>query len=63
MFIFQDTFTATGGVDKKVVLYNLDSDTIESTFIGHRKKVSAVMLLPNTDVVVSGSFDNHVSLF
>ena len=54
-------FTATGGVDKKVVLYNIESDTVETTFVGHRKKISSVLLLPDADVVISGSFDNHVS--
>jgi pre-mRNA-processing factor 19 len=53
-------FTATGGADKKVVLYNVDSDTVESTFVGHRKKISSVLLLPDGDVVISGSHDSHM---
>lgn len=56
------TMTATGGADKKVVLYNLENDTVEATFVGHRKKVSSVLLLPNMETVLSGSFDSHVSI-
>jgi pre-mRNA-processing factor 19 len=54
------TFTATGGADKKVVLYNIDSDTVESTFVGHRKKISSVLLLPETEILISGSHDSHI---
>uniref|UniRef100_A0AC34Q132 Pre-mRNA-processing factor 19 n=1 Tax=Panagrolaimus sp. JU765 TaxID=591449 RepID=A0AC34Q132_9BILA len=51
----QGTMTATGGVDKKVILYNLESDEIEATFVGHRKKISSVLLLPNLETVLSDS--------
>jgi len=56
----QGTTTVTGGADKKVVLYSLDNDTVEATFVGHRKKVSSVLLLPNLETVISGSFDSHI---
>lgn len=47
-------------MDKTVVLYNTESETIESVFRGHSKKITSVILHQNHESIVSGSMDSQV---
>lgn len=50
-------------MDKTVVLFNADTETIECTFKGHQKRVNAVVLHPSIDICVSGSQDSQVRIW
>ncbi|XP_063934771.1 pre-mRNA-processing factor 19-like [Zophobas morio] len=53
----------TGGVDKKVVLYDIFADSVVHTYQGHTKKVTCCELHPSQDLVISGSADAQVRIF
>ncbi|KAI6183390.1 Pre-mRNA-processing factor 19 [Aphelenchoides bicaudatus] len=55
--------TLTGGVDKTLVLYNLESEEIESTFKGHRKPITACILHTDQKTVISSSSDSQIRIF
>ncbi|KAH7695786.1 nuclear matrix protein SNEV, partial [Aphelenchoides avenae] len=59
----QNRFALTGGVDKTVVMFNLDTETVESTFKGHQKKVTSVVLHPNKEIVASAAADAQVRIW
>lgn len=53
----------TGGVDKTLALFNLDSEEIESTFKGHRKPITACILHPDQKTVISSSSDTQIRIW
>eukprot|EP01134_Creolimax_fragrantissima_P003001 CFRG3001T1 len=53
----------TGGMDKKVVLYDRDADKVVHSFTGHSKKVTDVSLHPTQDTAVSSSADSTVKIW
>uniref|UniRef100_A0A914BXV8 Pre-mRNA-processing factor 19 n=1 Tax=Acrobeloides nanus TaxID=290746 RepID=A0A914BXV8_9BILA len=59
----QNNLVLTGGMDKTVILYNSESETIETVFKGHQKKITSVILHPNQETVVSGSMDSQVRIW
>ncbi|KAI6232707.1 Pre-mRNA-processing factor 19 [Aphelenchoides fujianensis] len=59
----QKRLVLTGGVDKTLALFNLDSEEIEATFKGHRKQITSCILHPNLDTVISASADSTVRIW
>lgn len=55
--------TLTGGVDKTLALFNLDSEEIEATFKGHKKPITACIIHPQKDVYISSSQDATVKIW
>lgn len=53
----------TGGVDKTLALFNLDSEEIESTFKGHRKQITSCILHPDKKTVISSSSDTQIRIW
>ncbi|CAI4230643.1 unnamed protein product [Auanema sp. JU1783] len=53
----------TGGVDKKVIMFNINKETVENEFIGHTKKITSVILHPNGNNAVSASSDATVRVW
>ncbi|KAM0746289.1 WD40 repeat-like protein [Meredithblackwellia eburnea MCA 4105] len=51
---------ATGGYDRIVRLYDVESRAILKTFTGHALSVSSVLFNPLGNLIVSGSKDGHV---
>ncbi|KAL8281312.1 hypothetical protein RQP46_006346 [Phenoliferia psychrophenolica] len=51
---------ATGGYDKIVRLFDVESGSILKTFTGHSLSVSSVLFNPLGNLIVSGSKDGHV---
>ncbi|KAI6224956.1 Pre-mRNA-processing factor 19 [Aphelenchoides besseyi] len=59
----QERLVLTGGVDKTLQLFNLDSEELEATFKGHRKAVTSCVFHPNLETVISGSNDSTVKIW
>jgi len=59
----QRTTVVTGGNDKAVTVFNLDTEQIVTIMKGHSKKVMSVVLHPNTELALSGSMDSTVKLW
>lgn len=59
----QNHLALTGGVDKTVCLFDMTNETINSTFKGHTKRITSVILHPNQKVIVSGSQDSQVKIW
>lgn len=59
----QKNLILTGGMDKNLVLFNTETETIEGIFKGHVKKISAVILHPNKDSIISSSFDTQIRIW
>jgi pre-mRNA-processing factor 19 len=53
----------TGGVDKTLAIFNLDSEEIESTFKGHRKQINSCILHPDGKTVISASLDTQIRIW
>lgn len=58
-----DSIVATGGVDKHVVVYNHVEERILSTFKGHTKKITGVILHPTSNAAISSSLDATVRVW
>lgn len=54
---------ATGGQDKKALVYHLQQDAILATYSGHSKKVTGIVLHPTSDVALSSSLDATVAVW
>ncbi|KAI1729146.1 WD domain, g-beta repeat domain-containing protein [Ditylenchus destructor] len=59
----QKNLALTGGADKTVCLFDMTNETIDSTFKGHSKRITSVILHPNQKVIVSGSQDSQVKIW
>ncbi|VDK65667.1 unnamed protein product [Onchocerca ochengi] len=59
----QDNMVLTGGIDKGVVLFNSETETVTATFKGHQKKISAVILHPTKEICLSSSSDGQVRIW
>ncbi|CAD5216766.1 unnamed protein product [Bursaphelenchus xylophilus] len=55
--------TLTGGVDKTLTLFDLDQETIEKTFKGHRKPITSCIIHPNDQDIISASQDATVKVW
>jgi WD40 repeat protein len=51
---------ATGGYDKIVRLFDVESGSVLKTFTGHSLSISSVMFNPLGNLIVSGSKDSNV---
>uniref|UniRef100_A0A915P8E1 Pre-mRNA-processing factor 19 n=2 Tax=Meloidogyne TaxID=189290 RepID=A0A915P8E1_9BILA len=54
----QQHMILTGGIDKTVVLFNSQTETVENVFKGNQKRVNAIRLHPNLETIVSGGQDS-----
>jgi WD40 repeat protein len=54
---------ATGGYDKTVRLFDVETGTLLKTFMGHRASVTCVIFNPHGNLMISGSKDNTVKFF
>uniref|UniRef100_A0A915B853 Pre-mRNA-processing factor 19 n=1 Tax=Parascaris univalens TaxID=6257 RepID=A0A915B853_PARUN len=59
----QGSMVLTGGADRTVVLFNSDTEAVQTTFKGHQKKISAVILHPVNQVCLSASHDAQVRIW
>ncbi|CAK5077135.1 unnamed protein product [Meloidogyne enterolobii] len=53
----------TGGIDKTVVLFNSQTETVENVFKGNQKRVNAIRLHPNLETIVSGGQDSKIRIW
>lgn len=51
-----ENLVLTGGVDKKVVLYDRSTEQVVATMKGHTKKITDVILHPSKDVAISARY-------
>ncbi len=58
-----DRFVLSGGSDKTLKLWNIESGECQRTFVGHDAEVSALAVVPNGPFVVSGSRDETLRLW
>ena len=54
---------ASGGVDKTVRLWDVDTDAHKATFTGHTESVVSVAFSPDGSLLASGSDDNTIILW
>lgn len=59
----KENLAVTGGADKNVVLFDLESEQEVASWKGHQKKVSAVILHPDTKTVISSAYDAQVRIW
>lgn len=52
-----DARIVTGGVDSQVILFDAQAERLAQKLMGHQKKVTAVLLHPTQEVVLSASAD------
>ncbi|CAI5733526.1 unnamed protein product [Hyaloperonospora brassicae] len=57
------TRVATGGVDKRVQLFDTHAQQLRATLAGHGKKVSDVAFHPTAELVVTASHDKTLKLW
>lgn len=55
--------TLTGGVDKTLAIFNLDTEVIESSFKGHKRPITACILHPDGKTAISASQDATVRVW
>ncbi|XP_071944991.1 pre-mRNA-processing factor 19-like [Antedon mediterranea] len=53
----------TGGADRNVVVFNKETEQVETILKGHTKKVNHVIYHPNKDVVFSSSPDSTIRVW
>ncbi|KAL7078803.1 hypothetical protein ACQ4LE_002456 [Meloidogyne hapla] len=59
----QKNMILTGGLDKTVVLFNSQTETVENVFKGNQKRVNAIRLHPNLQTIVSGGQDSKIRIW
>ncbi|CAJ0922919.1 unnamed protein product, partial [Mesorhabditis belari] len=59
----KDQLVATGGADKNVVLFDLEKEQEVTSWKGHSKKISSVILHPNKKTVISAAYDAQVRIW
>nr|CAD2184215.1 unnamed protein product [Meloidogyne enterolobii] len=59
----QQHMILTGGIDKTVVLFNSQTETVENVFKGNQKRVNAIRLHPNLETIVSGGQDSKIRIW
>jgi pre-mRNA-processing factor 19 len=59
----QKNMLLTGGLDKAVVLFNTDTETVENVFKGNQKRVNAIRLHPNLKTIVAGGQDSKIRIW
>ena len=58
-----DNILITGGNDKKAIVFNKETEQILSTLEGHSKKVSSVILHPNSTTAITASSDTTIRIW
>ncbi|CCI46781.1 unnamed protein product [Albugo candida] len=57
------TKIASGGVDKRVQIFDITTQQVVGTLQGHQKKVSHVLFHPTAPLVISSSYDKQIKIW
>lgn len=63
MTFLSDRELVTGGSDRRVKIWNIESGEETTTFAGHEGRVRAVAIVPETDLLLSGGDDGLVHIW
>ncbi|NES05801.1 MAG: WD40 repeat domain-containing protein, partial [Okeania sp. SIO2F4] len=53
----------SGGADKRIKVWNMETGEVIDTLTGHSKDVNSVAISANDNTIVSGSSDNTVKIW
>ncbi len=62
-FNIDGTLAVTGGSDKKVIIWNVETKQVLYTFYGHTSNVTGVAFSPDNNRVASSSYDQYVRIW
>ena len=53
----------SGSDDNSIIMWDLDSKKILKTFVGHKRRISAVSAVDKENLIVSGAGDKFVKVW